>query len=77
MVENAYQAALTFRDSLLLLDRYFLTVPVLEKLGVLNGSGDVRMEIVTKAKKSCTAYEKPGPANPGGDGRQKKGLLSA
>ena len=54
MVEDAYCAARTFGDSLLLLDRYFLTVPALEKLKALNGSGDVRMEIVTKAKKSCT-----------------------
>lgn len=29
MVEDAYQAALTFGDSLLLLDRYFLTAPSL------------------------------------------------
>lgn len=32
MVEDAYRAALTFRDFLLLLDRYFPTVPALEKL---------------------------------------------
>ena len=57
MVEDAYHATLTFGDSLLLLDRYFLTVPALEKLGTLNSSGDVRMEIITKAKKSCTAFE--------------------
>ena len=76
MVEDAYRAALTFGDSLLLLDRYFLTVPVLEKLGTLNSSGDVRMGIITKAKKSCTAFEKPGPAGPEGDGPQKRGLLS-
>lgn len=61
MVEDAYCAARTFGNSLLLLDRYFLTVPALEKLKTLNDSGDVRMEIVTKAKKSCTAFEKPGP----------------
>ena len=61
MVEDAYQAALTFGDSLLLMDRYFLTVPALERLQSLNSSGDIRMEIVTKAKKSAVAYEKPGP----------------
>ena len=55
MVEDAYRAALTFGDSLLLLDRYFLTVPALEKLESLNDSGAVHMDIVTKAKKSCTA----------------------
>ena len=73
MVEDAYRAALTFGDSLLLLDRYFLTVPALEKLKTLNSSGDVRMEIVTKAKKSCTAFRKPGPRKPGRGRPPKKG----
>ena len=76
MVEDAYQAALTFGDSLLLLDRYFLTVPALERLQSLNSSGDIRMEIVTKAKKSAVAYEKPGLVNPEGDGRPGKEPLS-
>ena len=73
MVEDAYHAALTFGDSLLLLDRYFLTVPALEKLKSLNDNGNVRMEIVTKAKKSCTAFEKPGPRKPGKGRPRKKG----
>lgn len=73
MVEDAYQAALTFGDSLLLLDRYFLTVPALEKLKSLNDNGNVRMDIVTKAKKSCTAYHKPGPRKPGRGRPPKKG----
>lgn len=73
MVEDAYHAALTFGDSLLLLDRYFLTVPALEKLKELNSSGKVRMEIVTKAKKSCTAFQKPGPRKPGRGRPPKKG----
>ena len=75
MVEDAYHAALAFGDSLLLLDRYFLTVPALEKLKSLNSGGDVRMEIVTKAKKSCTAYEKPGPRKPGRGRPPKKGAV--
>ena len=74
MVEDAYQAALVFWDSLLLLDRYFLTIPALEKLKSLNSSGDVRMEIVTKAKKSCTAYEKPSPRKAGRGRSPKKGV---
>ncbi len=65
MVEDAYQAALTFGNSRLLLDRYFLTVPALEKLNAMNSYGDVHMEIITKAKKSCTAFEKPAPRKPG------------
>lgn len=73
MVEDAYKAAKVFGNSLLLLDRYFLTVPALEKLSELNGSGTVRIEIVTKAKKSCTAFEKPGARNPGRGRPRKKG----
>ncbi len=76
MVEDAYQAALTFGDSLLLLDRYFLSVPALEKLKSLNDAGEVRLEIITKAKKSCTAYHKPGPRKPGRGGHQKRGQPS-
>ena len=75
MVEDAYQAALTFGDSLLLLDRYFLTVPALEKLKALNDSGNVCMDIVTKAKKSCIAYHKPGPRKPGRGRPPKKGAV--
>ena len=74
MVEDAYEAALTFGDSLLLLDRYFLTVPALLKLKSLNEGGNVRMDIVTKAKKSCTACRKPGPRKPGRGRPPKKGV---
>lgn len=73
MVEDAYRAACTFGDSLLLLDRYFLTVPVLQTLDALNKGGDVRLEIVTKAKKSCVAFEKPSPKKPGRGRPPKKG----
>ena len=75
-VEDACHAASAFGDSLLLPDRYFLTVPALEKLKALNDSGSVRMEIVTKAKKSCTAYQKPGPCKPGRGRPPEKGPLS-
>ena len=66
IIEAAYRAAETFGSCLLLLDRYFLTVPALERLKALNHTGTtVKMEIITKAKKSCTAYEKPAPKKPG------------
>ena len=77
MLEDADQAALFFGDSLLLLDRYFLMVPALEKPKTLNNSSDIRMEIVSKAKKSCTAYEKPGSCKPRRGRLPKKELLSA
>ena len=73
MVEDAYRAAETFGSSILLLDRYFLSVPALQKLEALNQEGPVRMEIVTKAKRSCTAFEKPGPRKPGRGRPPKKG----
>ena len=49
-----------------------LPAPALEKLRVLNDSGEVRMEIVTKVKKSCAAFHKPGPDNLGGDDHLKR-----
>lgn len=61
MAEDAYRAAETFGDCLLLPDRYFLTVTALERLKALNNAEKSRIEIVTKAKKSCTAFEKPAP----------------
>ncbi len=59
MVEDAYDAARTFGNSLLLLDRYFLSVPALARLAQLNASGPVRVEMVTKAKLNCVAFKLP------------------
>lgn len=72
MVEDAYLAAKTFGDSLLLLDRYFLSVPGLIRLKKLNQDGPVQMEIITKAKRSCKAFEEPEPKKPGTKGRPAK-----
>ncbi len=76
MIEDAYRSACIPRDCLLLLDRYFLTVPALEKLAALNRNGEVHMEIVTKARRSCIAFEKPAPRKAGRGRPPKKGLLS-
>ncbi len=59
MVEDAYEAAKTFGNSLLLLDRYFLSVPALTRLAELNASQSARLEIVTKAKQNCVAFKQP------------------
>lgn len=77
MIGDAYHAAQTFGDCLLLLDRYFLTVPALKVLDALNRSGTVRLEIVSKAKKSCTAFEKPAPQKPEGAAIHLKELFSS
>lgn len=73
MIENGYEAAKTFGKSLLLLDRYFLSVPALVHLDQCNRSGDVTMHLITKAKKSCKAYERPEAKKPGRGRPSKKG----
>lgn len=65
MIEAGYEAAETFGKSLLLLDRYFLSVPALEQLEQYNSSKNAVMHIVTKAKKSCAAFEKSPEKKPG------------
>ena len=73
MIENGYNAAKTFGDSILLLDRYFLTVPGLRKMQVLNASeAGHHLEMVTKAKVNCIAYLEPEPRKPGKQGRPRK-----
>ena len=57
-----------------MLDRYFLTVPALRKLNQLNaGTEGKRLELVTKAKRNCIAYEEPvvGPIKKRGRPRKK------
>jgi len=73
MIENGYEAAKIFGKSLLLLDRYFLSVPALLQLEQCNHSGDVTMHLITKAKKSCMAYEQPKEKKLGRGRPSKKG----
>ena len=73
MIENGYEAAKTFGNSLLLLDRYFLSIPALEHLKKCNHSADITMHLVTKAKKSCMAYERPTKKKAGRGRPAKKG----
>ena len=64
MIKDFYLAAKTFGDSIFLLDRYFLSVPALQKLQELTSKSSAHMEIITKAKANCTAYEKSSPRKP-------------
>lgn len=73
MIDNAYEAAKIFGKSLLLLDRYFLSVPALVQLEQCNDSGDATMHLITKAKKSCKAYEQPKEKKPRRGRPSKKG----
>ena len=52
-----HSTAKTMGKSILLLDRYFLSVSALETLNNLNNNDENIMQIVTKAKQSCIAYE--------------------
>ena len=73
MIENGFEAASVLGKSIFLLDRYFLSVPALERLAQLNASaGETILSVVTKAKSSCAAYEKPEPREPGKRGRPRK-----
>ena len=61
MIENSFSITKILGEkSILLLDRYFLSVPALIALNNLNEENGSSLEIVTKAKKSCVAYEQPG-----------------
>ncbi|MFB5763952.1 hypothetical protein [Paenibacillus medicaginis] len=65
----------TFGEALLLPDRYFLSIPALQRLTDINQSGDVRMHLVTKAKMNAVAYEPPAPKKPGRGRPPKKGKM--
>ncbi|WP_238177809.1 transposase [Paenibacillus contaminans] len=70
----ALSAAHSFGGALLLLDRYFLSIPALKRLGEGHLSGESRMHIVTKAKMNAVAYERP--VRKSGRGRPpKKGKM--
>lgn len=70
MIRLAYKVAKRFGKTILLLDRLFLTVPALVALDEVNSGGQV-MQIVTKAKSNCTAYQPP-ENKPGQRGRPRK-----
>jgi hypothetical protein len=71
MIDNGFEAAKVFGKALFLLDRYFLSVPALQRLSACNQTGAAQMHLVTKAKQSCVAYERP-PAIKSGRGRPAK-----
>lgn len=73
MIEQGFTAAQTFGQALLLLDRYFLSVPALERLKELHLSSAARMHLVTKAESNVVAYERPATKKPGRGRPPKKG----
>jgi len=71
MVENGFKISKVMGKSILLLDRYFLSVPAITRLNELNSTKTDKMQIVTKAKSSCLAFEKA-PIGKQGKGRPRK-----
>ncbi|MFW5436760.1 hypothetical protein [Paenibacillus apiarius] len=59
MIDQAFAAAKAFGNVLLLLDHYFLSIPAWNRLNEWNQSGPAHLHIVTKAKASAVAYERP------------------
>ena len=71
-VSCAFECARVLGPCYLLLDRLFLTVPALRRLRELNGGGPQLVHLVTKAKRNCTAWERPEAREPGRAGRPRK-----
>ena len=71
MIRNGHEAASSFDPSYMALDRYFLTVPALEKLNALNQEKPL-LHIITRAKASCVAYELPPVSDTPHRGRPRK-----
>ena len=73
MIRDGFQAADRAGDCILLLDRLFLTTQAIRLVDELNGSGDHgRLDIVTKARRNCTAFEEPPPRPVGKRGAPRK-----
>ena len=73
MIIDAFRAAGTLQTpAYLVTDRYFFTSSALKKLAELNQeAGRQLVELITKAKKHCVAYEEPLPKEPGQRGRPR------
>ena len=73
MIRNGHAITQTFAsDTYFALDRYFLTVPLLQELCELNTSSEYRLDIITRAKMNCTAYHKPESGSTPHRGRPRK-----
>ena len=57
MLRDGFRAALYFGRCLFVLDRYFLTVPMLEEWRNESRRHPDLIHVITRAKKNCTAYE--------------------
>ncbi|MFD1903616.1 hypothetical protein ACFSQ7_05005 [Paenibacillus rhizoplanae] len=74
MIEQSFEAPKGFVQALLLLDRYLLSVPALERLNACHLASETRMHLVTKAKSNVVANERPLQRSRDGADPRKKGL---
>lgn len=72
MIKDGFEAAKIMGNSLMLLDRYFLSVPALEMLNKLNTLNGHMLHILTKAKISCVAYNEVNEPKKKRKGRPRK-----
>ena len=61
MLRDGLRAAQHIGRSLFVLDRYFLTRPMLREWRAYSAEAPGLLHIVTRAKRNCMAYERPGP----------------
>ena len=61
MLRDGFRAARYIGMSLFVLDRYFLTKPMLMEWKAYSAQVPGLLHVITRAKKNCTAYEEPGP----------------
>ncbi|AHV95624.1 hypothetical protein [Paenibacillus sabinae] len=73
MIEQGFAAARPLGKALLLLDRYFLSVPTLARMNELNAPRVTRVHIVSKVKSNAVAYEHPSEKKKGRGCPRKKG----
>ncbi len=61
MLRDGFRAARYIGMSLFVLDRYFLTKPMLMEWEACSAQAPGLLHVITRAKRNCTAYEGPGP----------------
>ncbi|WP_235886251.1 transposase [Paenibacillus cymbidii] len=75
VINQDFTAAGIFGRALLLLDRYYLSIPALQRLAEGNHTYASAVHIVTRAKMNVVAYEPPAAKKPGRGRPPKKGKM--
>ena len=73
MIRNSHSLCQSFGQSCYcVLDRYFLTVLAFHELLQLNGSSVHKLDLITRAKNNCVAYDFPDPSGKPQKGRPRE-----